>query len=99
MLPKELKEKILALVLGYGKHKESFSLMLHSQLMLTAMTIFEVNHLEILEHLESYFEMLTSSFERVHNVETDFFVDSFTKTILKGSLSLCTFFSKFLNAS
>jgi hypothetical protein len=62
------------------------------------MTLYEVNHLEILEHLESYFEMLTGSFERVHNVETDFFVDSFTKTILKASLSLCTFFSKFLSA-
>lgn len=98
LLNKEIKEKILTLVLGFGKHKANFSLMLHSQLILTSMTLFEVNHLEILEHLEAYFDMLISSFERVHNVETDFFVDSFTKTILKASLSLCTFFSKFLNA-
>jgi hypothetical protein len=64
------------------------------------MTLFEVNHLEILEHLEPYFDMLIGSFERVHNIDSaDFFVDSFTKTILKASLSLCTFFSKFLSAA
>lgn len=74
-------------------------MMLHSQLILTAMTLFEVNHLEILEHLENYFALLIESFERVHNVEADFFVDSFTKTMLKSSLSLCTFFSKFLSAT
>ena len=43
--------------------------------------------------------MLTSSYERVHTADGDFFIDSFTKTILKASLSLCTFFSKFLNAN
>jgi hypothetical protein len=33
------------------------------------------------------------------DVQGDFFVDSFTKTLLKASLSLCTFFSKFLSSN
>jgi len=64
------------------------------------MTLFEVHHLDLLEHLQSYFEMLVSSFKRVlqHLQSQDFFVDSFSRTLLKASLSLCAFFSKFMTA-
>jgi hypothetical protein len=64
------------------------------------MTVFEVHHLDLLEHLQSYFEMLVSSFKRVQQYlqSQDFFVDSFSRTLLKASLSLCAFFSKFMTA-
>jgi len=64
------------------------------------MTLFEVHHLDLLEHLQSYFEMLVSSFKRVqqHLQSQDFFADSFSRTLLKASLSLCAFFSKFMTA-
>jgi hypothetical protein len=44
--------------------------------------------------------MLVSSFKRVqqHLQSQDFFVDSFSRTLLKASLSLCAFFSKFMTA-
>jgi hypothetical protein len=41
-----------------------------------------------------------SSFERVAVTKTqDFFSDSFKKSLLKASLSVSTFFSKFLTAN
>jgi len=41
-----------------------------------------------------------SSFERMGDSKSqDFFSDSFKKTLLKASLSVCTFFSKFLTAN
>lgn len=72
--------------------------MVHSQLLLTSMTLFEVHHLDILEHLHRHFDQLSSAFGRVSNTQ-DFFSESFTKTLLKSCLSICTFFSKFLTAT
>jgi hypothetical protein len=42
-----------------------------------------------------------NSFDRIADLQinSDFFVDSFTRTLLKASLSLCTFFSKFLTSA
>lgn len=101
LLMPEVKEKILNLVLGFNDHADTFSLMLHSQLVLTSMTLFEVQHLDILEHLQRYFDQLISSFSRLATVQqsTDFFAESYTKTLLKASLSVCTFFSKFLTSN
>ena len=64
------------------------------------MSLFEVHHLDILEHLQTYFEQLIRSFERLNGIEEnqDFFGESFTKSLLKASLSVCTFFSKYLSA-
>ena len=100
LLNSETKAKIVKLVLGFSQHMHQLSIMVHSQLILTAMTLFEVHHLDLLEHLQSYFEMLVSSFKRVqqHLQSQDFFVDSFSRTLLKSSLSLCAFFSKFMTA-
>ncbi|TNV87638.1 hypothetical protein FGO68_gene2900 [Halteria grandinella] len=97
-LSADAKEKILKLVLSFNDVAASFNLMVHSQLMLTSMTLFEVYHLDILEHLHRYFEQLSSSFARVSQ-QADFFSESFTKTLLKSCLSICTFFSKFLTAT
>lgn len=55
-LSADAKEKILKLVLSFNDVAASFNLMVHSQLMLTSMTLFEVYHLDILEHLHRYFE-------------------------------------------
>ena len=63
------------------------------------MTLFEVHQLDILEHLESHFGILMLSFSRLQKVSQDFFSDSFTRTLLKGCLSVSTFFSKFLSAA
>lgn len=62
------------------------------------MTLFEVHHLDILEHLHRYFGHLSASFVRISK-QSDFFSESFSKTLLKSCLSLCTFFSKFLTAT
>jgi hypothetical protein len=66
LLNSETKSKIVNLVLGFGQHMQQLSMMVHSQLMLTAMTLFEVHHLDLLEHLQKYFDMLELSFTRVH---------------------------------
>ncbi len=80
------------------KANESFSLILHSQLIINAMSIFEVRHLDVLEHLPTYFDLLKLSFSRLELNNKDFFSESYTKSLLKATLSLCTFFAKFLTA-
>lgn len=65
LLPKDVKEKIINLLLGFNDQGASFSMMLHSQLILTSMTLFEVYQLDILEHLQRYFNQLDQSFSRL----------------------------------
>lgn len=63
--------------------------------------MFEVYQTDILKHLPTYFDSLSQAFARLHSMpeSEDFFTDSFYRTVLKASLSVCTFFSKFLNAN
>lgn len=51
----------------------------------------------MLEHLQTYFDLLMGSFDRLES-SGDFFMDSFTRTALKSVLSLVTFFSKYLSS-
>ena len=100
LLPSEIKEKSLSLILKLNKLGSQFALIVHSQLVLTAMTMFEVYQLDILEHLQKHFDQLMNSFDRVKECSkgTDFFSESFIRTLLKSTLSVITFFSKFITA-
>ena len=51
LLPQATKARALKLVLQYLAEPDQWSLLLHSQLLLTATTIFEIYHLEVLENL------------------------------------------------
>eukprot|EP00347_Sterkiella_histriomuscorum_P023758 403333488 len=97
----EMKQQILDLSFQYISLSEQFSMILTSQLILTLMTVFEVQQLDILEHLPRFITHLIRSFQRLHIEGTDqeFFEESYSKTLLKATLSLITFFSKFLTAT
>ncbi|CDW83415.1 heat repeat-containing protein 1 [Stylonychia lemnae] len=94
----ETKRNILDLTIKYLKNAENYGFFLHSQLILNLVNIFEVQQLEILEHLPQYIDQIIAAFKRLDQSEEsrDFFTDSFTKTVLKASLSVCVYFSKFM---
>lgn len=95
-LPGALQKESLELTLRYLNMDivRNDCPLLYSQLILTGMTLFEVYETSILEEMPSFFDVLVSGFKSLG----DEFSESVLRALLKASLSIVTFFYKFLSA-
>lgn len=98
-LPEETQDQLLTLSMGYLDNQEKYALTLNTQLILTQSQLFEVYQTKLLEKLSGHIEHLLRAFARSASSKDEFFGESFTRAILKASLSLVTFFAKFLNVT